>query len=287
MKKLIVLPLLFLAACQGSNNVHEVTASTDDTHVVGGLGVPYANELTNKALSLRVGYKNKDNSDFTVYQCTASALSRKVILTAAHCLGSSADYTQIELRDSNGTIIPVKVVKAYIHPGYEKDKDDDLSLMVLQKELPLNVYILHLPNVLLGEELKQVQVAGYGRKTGVRGQPGDLGVLRATNLNVLNFDFNKKIFSVDQTQGKGICQGDSGGPALVKRFNLDYVVGIVSKTRFNIPEEENKPVDQCNFRGEYVNLQYRPFRNWTEQMLKLLTTNNNIPAELAKSYDLK
>ncbi|MDG0815339.1 S1 family peptidase [Bdellovibrio svalbardensis] len=287
MKKLIVIALLFLTACQGSNNTHEVDTSDENTNVVGGTNVPYKHELTNKVLSLRVGVKSQDNTYFTIYQCTASAIARRVLLTAAHCVSTSADFTRVELRDANGKITKIKAVKAYVHGRYKADKDNDLAIITLENDLPQNIAILRIPNMVARGNLTEVQVAGYGRKTGVEGQPGEVDVLRTTTLKVLNFDATKKIFSVDQTEGKGICQGDSGGPALVKYNDVDYVVGVVSKTRYRPPTDDKTPVDKCNYVGEYVNLQYRPFQYWVDNMITALSAKIEIPEAFAVGYNLK
>lgn len=284
MKKLISIALLFLSACQGANDQY-LDGSAADATIVGGQNVPYQHKLTNKALSLRISQKKKDGDGSQIYQCTASALSKNIILTAAHCIYDSAEWTQVELRSSSGKITPIKVTKAYAHSGYPADKDKDLALMVLERDLPEHIQILNLPDWSHKKPLVKVQAAGYGRKTGVQGQPGHIDILRSTILKVLKFEADAKVFTVDQTQGTGICQGDSGGPALIKYDHKDYVVGVVTKTRYNYPADPKDPVDQCNYRGEYVNLQHKPFQEWLSTMLKSLEAGLNNVEELAKVYE--
>lgn len=280
--------LFVMTACQGSKTQQEFdTAHADSQEVVGGTNVEFKDQLTNMALSLRVGYQNKGESTFTVYQCTATALSKNIVLTAAHCIGATADYTQIELRDSAGQITAIKAKAAYVHAGYEKDKEDDLALIELATDLPATVQKLAMPILSKPIIPTQIKAAGYGRKTGVQGQPGELNVLRTADLNVRDFALDKKIFSVDQEQGKGICQGDSGGPAMVKQNGKIYIVGVVSKTRFWIPDDKEKPVDQCNYLGEYVNLQQPELKAWIFQVGNRVMGHYKVPENIAKTVPLK
>lgn|GEM_PF-1124894 len=274
MKKWIILAL-FLSACNGSNpqNVMETSGSPS---IVGGTVVPYGDAITRKALSLRVLHERmeipKENNTVEVAwkasQCTASAIAPRIILTAAHCVSKTAEIHRIEIADAEGKKQYFKVLKYSVHPDYEKDKNADVALMLLEVALPETIETLLLPPP-KDQPLtfSTVKAAGFGRISGKPGQNEGLGILRTVDLNVLSYDVNEPLFVVDQGQGKGVCQGDSGGPAMIDINGQTYVVGVVSKTRF-IPTEAGGD-DVCAHEGVYANVQH--FLDWIVPEMKKLS----------------
>ncbi|QDK39128.1 trypsin-like serine protease [Bdellovibrio sp. NC01] len=284
MKKIVALALLLLTACQGSNHSEETVPAGQEAAVVGGYTVVSNGVLKTKVLSLGVAVKNVDGG-LSASQCTASALTSRLIITAAHCISANAVHTQVELRDNNNKIVPFKAEKAFVHAGYAKDKQNDLALLLLEKPLPAGIRKLSLPyqwSVLLFD---QILAAGYGKDNGVQGEKYTLGVLRVTNIPVLEFDKTKKTFVVDQRKGHGICQGDSGGPAMVTKDGIDYIVGVVSKTVYQLPETIDGVPDFCNYKGVYVNIQQGELRKWIIDTSNQAMLTNAVNPALAVTYD--
>ncbi|WII72410.1 trypsin-like serine protease [Bdellovibrio sp. 22V] len=276
MRKLLVLALM-LTACQGSQEVSEISPLNDATQVIGGTDVPLEDSLTRTALSLKVLFdpvvKETEEGTLTTYrasQCTASALGPRLILTAAHCVSKTAEIHKIELNTPEGEV-EIEAENFVAHPDYNaENKVPDLALILLKEDLPLDVQIVQLPPPVVALNLTSIQAAGFGRMEGKRSLPGKTGVLRATNLNVLNYAPTSPFFQVDQTQGRGVCQGDSGGPALTTLDGKLSVVGVVSKTRYVPVAEGDGEQDYCNYRGEYVNVQF--YLDWLVPAMKTLSS---------------
>ncbi|WP_415064132.1 S1 family peptidase [Bdellovibrio sp.] len=260
MRKLIVFALM-LSACQGSfTSDPSNTLLQEADSIVGGVTVSPESPLNQKAFSLRVlsNPKTVQEGDatttyYSVSQCTASALTPRIILTAAHCVSSSATVHRIELPTADGKKAIYKVAKAIANPDYAKDGVSDLALMLLEISLPENIETLSLPPRDVDLDLKKITAAGFGRVDGRKSVPGNLGILRTVELDVVSYSKTSATFHVDQTAGKGICQGDSGGPAMIDINGKTVVVGVVSKTRYTPSPDGDH--DYCNFRGQYVNVQ--------------------------------
>lgn len=284
MKKIVALVLLMLTACQGSNHSEETVPAGQEAAIVGGYTAATNSVLKTKVLSLGVAVKNVDGG-LSASQCTASALTSRLIITAAHCVSANAFYTRIELRDKNNVIVPFKAEKAFVHKGYAKDKQNDLALLLLEKPLPANIKKLSLPYQWSTLFFNEILAAGYGKDNGVQGEKYTLGILRVTNIPVLEFDKTKKTFVVDQREGHGICQGDSGGPAMVMKDGIDYIVGVVSKTLYKLPETIDGVPDFCTYKGVYVNIQQGELRKWIIDTSNQALLKGNVDSNLAVSYD--
>lgn len=262
MRNLLVLALLLLSACEGSNSRNMVLSADKSDSIVGGREVPYADPITQKVLNFKVLYdrqevttENTIEITWKAFQCTAAAIAPRIVLTAAHCLSEVADINRIELPTADGKTEYFKVIKVVPHPDYAKDKTSDLALLHLELALPEQVEILALPSKENPLNLTTIKAAGFGRTSGRKDVAADGGTLRTVDLNVVNFKASEQTFYVDQTAGKGVCQGDSGGPAMLDIGVSTYLVGVVSKTRF-IPDANGNAPDICNYRGEYVNVQH-------------------------------
>ncbi|KYG70440.1 hypothetical protein AZI85_00350 [Bdellovibrio bacteriovorus] len=273
MRKWLVLPFL-LSACQSDvqTSPAEIT-QVDSPAIVGGTEVAREDAMTRKALHLRSLYNkqvkddgNKITTSYKVQECTAAAISPRIILTAAHCIVENANVVRIELpiEDKKALFNVIKIVR---HPDYPKEDTADLAMMLLEISLPEDVTIMTLPEAKKSLELKNVTAAGFGRTNGKKSLPGNAGILRTANLEITSYDPNLPTFEVDQTKGKGVCQGDSGGPAMLTAGEDTMVVGVVSKSL--IPQTEDPDPDWCNYRGQYINVQYH--MDWIQKTLNALS----------------
>ena len=268
-----------LSACSGSGDRgFQVLPQSDQ--IIGGAEITADDILTRQALSFRSYYDpvvkktEKDGTittttSYKVLQCTAAAISPRLILTAAHCVHPEPAIQRLELKTALGHSYTRDVVATATHPKYNKDnKIPDLAILLLEEDLPEDIEILALPSK--GEDLKltHVTAAGFGRNDGLASAKATgTGVLRATTLKVLEYSAAKPVLSVDQSEGKGICQGDSGGPAMAEIEGNIYVVGVASRSIYNdqVPAEQ---LNYCNLRGEYVNVQYE--MDWITETVDLL-----------------
>jgi secreted trypsin-like serine protease len=281
-KSLVLFSFLALAACaEGGFQSPNSTAtpakqakSTPSDTIIGGEPVQAGSDVARMVLSFKSLLQPLDNQTgnqkVAVTQCTASALTRRIVLTAAHCLnGDNASYIEI-MEGATATTIPV--VKTVVIDDFKTDAYADIALAVLKEDLPENTITVSIPNPDMKIDLQKLDIisAGYGKDTDTPGTDlkDGLGVLRVVLLKISAYEFKDSKFLVDQSGGKGFCQGDSGGPGLFQFENKYYVMGVASKAVF---QEQNSEATTavCSFRGAYVNL--LKFKPWIESTAKTLT----------------
>jgi hypothetical protein len=169
--------------------------------------------------------------------CTATAIARDLLLTAAHCVQPGAEY---KLADLTNPAAPTLKPIAHIarDPQFEMKKllghvaTADVALVKIVQPLPADV-----PAIALDEGTKPAAVGdaflvvGFG--VTVRGDGRTGGTARAATLvatgqpNTLQlrlFDPRTK----GETPGLGACAGDSGAPAFRDTSGRLAIVGVVS-----------------------------------------------------------
>lgn len=263
-RKLFIALTLILTSCQGyeENQLHLGEDNLGD-FIVGGIEVPVSDSLHHQVLSLKIYFEphNEPNTPpkRIVGQCTASAVSPQIILTAAHCVSPQAKEYRLLVPKPDGTTEHYFGRHVIVHPNYKVNRFADLALIALDRKLPKNIKILKIPKGDLIESLNVIRAAGFGRITGIQSFDGKTGLLRTTPLKVLHFNKEASTFRTDQTQGKGVCQGDSGGPGMIDINGDTFVVGVVSKTV--IKKLSDGTEDFCAAQGIYVNVQFYA-ENW-------------------------
>jgi len=161
--------------------------------------------------------------------CTATALTRDVVLTAAHCvIGPRKRSVKIY---QTGATIPVRAVLP--HPQFNAKAyaaaraTADVALVKLDKPLPDIVTPAALAparRVAVGETLI---VAGFGVTKAYT--PYGLGIPREAKLSVTGEPGSLQIRLVDpetrdRSEGLGACTGDSGAPAFDAQGRIAGVV---------------------------------------------------------------
>jgi secreted trypsin-like serine protease len=165
--------------------------------------------------------------------CTGAAVSRDLVLTAAHCVGAATKLVELDAarRPALKDIAAVARHPQFDLTHYRAGRvTADVALLKLREPLPAGIVPAPLDGtdhrVAAGERLT---VAGMGV-----GRPGDGrsgGTARAAELVVTGRPGTLQIRLMDpatrnERAGLGACTGDSGAPV----FRSGVLIGVVSWT---------------------------------------------------------
>ncbi len=208
-----------------------VLAATPRTRALVG-GAPLAEARIARHVVLIVG-----SAGSTSTFCTGVAVSRTLLLTAAHCTLPGADYKWVEFAaDGAPTLNDVAAIVR--HPQFDLKAlfahraTADVALLKSAQPLPARFAPAPLaapaPHVAVGD---QFAVAGYG--VTVRGDGRSGGKIRAAILVATGNPGALQVRLVDpatrnQQPGLGACTGDSGAPVFDLRGDALAVMGVVS-----------------------------------------------------------
>jgi hypothetical protein len=169
--------------------------------------------------------------------CTATAIARDLLLTAAHCVQPGADYKLVASAPGERPVLK-DIARIERDPQFDLKRlfghlaTADVALIKLAEPLPTKI-----PPVPLGAEEEPVAVgdalvvAGYG--VTVRGDGRTGGIVRAATLVATGQPGSLQIRLFDpktkgDSAGLGACAGDSGAPAFRDKDGRIVVIGVVS-----------------------------------------------------------
>lgn len=176
-----------------------------------------------------------DGSGGTV--CTATAIGRNLLLTAAHCVQPGSEYKLLDNPASREAKLK-DIARIERHPQFDLKRlfahlaTADVALIKLAEPLPAGIPAAHLSGesetVAVGDALV---VAGYG--VTLRGAERLDGLVRAATLVATGQPGSLQIRLFDpRTKGEGAglgaCTGDSGAPAFREENGRLAIIGVVS-----------------------------------------------------------
>merc|ERR1712141_54242 len=217
-------------------------AAVPSLHIVGGRDVSPPGKWPHQAALI-----SKSSGS---HNCGAVLISKRWLVTAAHCIGGSAYSNQIVLgqhdRVSKRQGAPVKYdIQSMIkHPNFRNDGragfPNDVAVILLTRDATYNSYVqpIAMASPSNGDFVgADCYITGWGRLYGFGPLPN---ILQEAKMNPLTLSecrnmwgnqiSNFHICLLDQTNRQsGGCQGDSGGP-LVCRANSrsSYVLAGVT-----------------------------------------------------------
>jgi V8-like Glu-specific endopeptidase len=172
----------------------------------------HASEKYNSAFIILV---TKTNS-FT-YVCSAVAVNKKTLLTAAHCLDNAEKVKVLKDKEITFPYADYKVLNFAKHSDYDQEQSNflyDIGKINLVDELDSKVNILSVSDLKMQGELTRV---GFG----LRNYDNVMNVF--TQINDFN-DYGQYFSAYDEQS----YSGDSGGPIYQEYEGTTYLVGIHS-----------------------------------------------------------
>jgi Trypsin len=169
--------------------------------------------------------------------CTATAIGRDLLLTAAHCVQPGADYNVLGSEPGQPPVLKA-IVRIERHPQFDMARlfnhlaTADVALIKLAEPVPARISPAPIAaaseTVGLGDSLV---VAGYGVTVRSDGRTG--GTARAATLVVTGQPGSLQIRLFDtmtrgSSAGLGACAGDSGAPAFRVLDAGPAILGVVS-----------------------------------------------------------
>jgi Trypsin len=168
--------------------------------------------------------------------CTATAIARDVLLTAAHCAMPGATYKLVEFDSAHRPTLR-DIVRVAQHPQFDLKSlfvhraTADVALMKLAEPLPASFTPAPLGETRTIAPGDPFIVAGYG--VTVRGDGRSGGTLRAARLVATGKPGSLQLRLVDpatkgERSGLSACTGDSGAPAFAETNGRLAVIGVTS-----------------------------------------------------------
>ncbi|XP_065076731.1 serine protease gd-like [Ochlerotatus camptorhynchus] len=230
---------------------------------------------------------DRDQTREPTYICGSTVISKRHLITAAHCIYEFDDFIKAErllaipgmynidnFADENAKFAYIESVHPHGDYDYEDDLNDaDIVILNLKEVLTFSEYIIPICLWKDANDLERVVdqegvVAGWGvTENGSTSIPTYIKAIIVSRKSCRDnvermLPQNTRVFCGDG-RGSAPCNGDSGSGFVLKRGNQYYLRGIVSKG------QQDRTTLICDVNKFAIYTDVAPFRFWIRETMGL------------------